>query len=133
MRLFIAYLAALLAFFLIDIVWITLVVVDAYRGQLGDLVIADPRIMPAVAFYLLYVGCLVLIGARPAIRERSAKLALSNGALLGLFGYGTYSFTNYAMFTAWTWNLVWTDILWGVFISSVVTWVAYRVASPRLD
>ncbi len=131
MRLLVAYLAALLAFFCIDIVWITLMVVDTYREQLGDLIIADPRIIPAVAFYLLYVGALVWLGARPALREGSSKAALTNGALLGLFGYGTYSLTNYAMFTDWSWFLVWTDVLWGMFISSVVTLIAYLVAKPR--
>lgn len=131
MRLFIAYLAALLAFFLIDIVWITLMVVDTYREQLGDLILADPRVVPAVAFYLLYVGALVWLGVRPALREGSIKAALANGAWLGVFGYGTYSLTNYAMFAEWTWFLVWTDMLWGVLISSVVTLIAYLVAKPR--
>ncbi len=131
MRLFIAYLAGLLAFFLIDIVWITLVVVDAYHAALGPLIIEDPRLVPAVAFYLLYVGGLVLLAARPALREGSAKLALGNGALVGLFGYGTYALTNYAMFKDWTWHLVWTDMLWGMLISSTVSLVVYLVARPR--
>jgi uncharacterized membrane protein len=131
MRLFIAYLAGLLAFFLIDIVWITLVVVDAYHTALGPLIIEDPRLVPAVAFYLLYVGGLVLLAARPALREGSAKLALGNGALVGLFGYGTYALTNYAMFKDWTWHLVWTDMLWGMLISSTVSLVVYLVARPR--
>lgn len=131
MKLLIAYIAALVAFFVIDIVWITLVVVDAYRTQLGDFIINDPRIAPAVAFYMLYVGGLVMLGARPALKEQSAKLALGNGAMLGLFAYGTYALTNYAMFTQWSWHLVWTDLLWGVFISSVVSLVAYLVARPR--
>lgn len=131
MRLFIAYLAGLLAFFLIDIVWITLVVVDAYHAALGPLIIKDPRPLPAVAFYLLYVGGLVLLAARPALREGSAKLALGNGAIVGLFGYGTYALTNYAMLKDWTWYLVWTDMLWGMLISSIVSLVVYLVAKPR--
>lgn len=131
MKLLIAYLAALLAFFVIDIVWINLVVLDVYESAVGHLIIDQPRIGAAAGFYLLYVGVLVLLAVRPALREASAGVAWFNGALLGAFGYGTYSFTNYAMFSDWSWHLVWTDMLWGIVLSSVVSFVGYRAVVNR--
>jgi uncharacterized membrane protein len=128
MKLLIAYLAGLLAFVLIDLAWINLVVLDAYEQSVGHLIIEQPRVFAAVAFYLIYVAGLVLLAVRPALRARNPATAWVNGALLGGFAYGTYALTNYAMFGDWTWHLVWTDMLWGVVLSSLVSWIAYRAA-----
>lgn len=130
MKLLIAYFASLVAFVLIDIVWINLVVIDAYEQYVGAWIIDQPRVLGAVGFYLLYIGGLVLLAVRPALRERSGAVAWTNGALLGGFGYGTYALTNYAMLTDWAWHLVWTDMLWGVAISSLVSFIGYRVVRP---
>ena len=119
--------ASLLAFIAIDIVWINLVVLGAYERDVGHLIIDQPRIGAAVGFYLLYVGGLVLLGVRPALRAGKASVAWLNGATLGAFAYGTYALTNYAMFGPWTWHLVWTDMLWGIALSSVVTFIGYQV------
>lgn len=127
MKSFLVYGASLLAFIVIDIVWINLVVLDAYEQDVGHLIIDQPRIGAAVAFYLLYVAGLVLLGVRPALRAGKASVAWLHGAMLGGFAYGTYALTNYAMFGPWTWHLVWTDMLWGVALSSAVTAIGYAV------
>jgi uncharacterized membrane protein len=121
------YGACLLAFILVDLVWINLVVIGAYEQDVGHLNIDQPRIGAAVGFYLLYVGGLVLLGVMPALRAGQASVAWFNGAILGAFAYGTYALTNYAMFGPWTWHLVWTDMLWGIALSSVVTVIGYQV------
>ncbi len=129
MKLIVAYLAGLLAFVLIDLAWINLVVMDAYEQSVGHLIIEQPRLFAAVAFYLVYVAGLVALAVRPALRRADARTAWLNGAILGGFAYGTYALTNYAMFGEWTWHLVWTDMLWGTVLSSLVSWIAYRAAS----
>lgn len=131
MKLAIAYLASLLAFVAIDLVWINTVVMEAYSQAVAPLIIEQPRLAAAVAFYLVYVGGLVLLAVRPALRDGVAATAWINGAVLGAFAYGTYALTNYAMLADWTWHLVWTDMAWGVFLSSLVSWVGYRVARGR--
>jgi uncharacterized membrane protein len=68
-----------------------------------------------------------MLGVRPALRAGKASVAWLNGAMLGAFAYGTYALTNYAMFGPWTWHLVWTDMLWGIALSSVVTFIGYQV------
>lgn len=133
MKLITAYLASLLAFVAIDLVWINLVVIEAYSQAVAPLIIEQPRLAAAIAFYLVYVGGLVLLAVRPALRDRSAGTAWLNGALLGAFGYGAYALTNYAMLADWTWHLVWTDMAWGIFISSLVSWIGFRVARLRAD
>lgn len=132
MKLLTAYIVCLLAFVLIDLVWINLVVIDTYRQFVDGWIIDQPRIPAAVAFYLVYVGGLVLLAVRPALRERDARVAWINGAILGGFAYGTYALTNYAMFTDWDWHLVWTDMIWGVALSSLVSFIGYRVVRPSV-
>lgn len=128
MRLLTAYIVSLLAFVLIDLVWINLVVIDAYRQFVDGWIMDQPRIPAAIAFYLLYVGGLVTLAVRPALRDGNGRIAWINGAILGGFAYGTYALTNYAMFTDWDWHLVWTDMIWGVVLSSLVSFIGYRVA-----
>ena len=127
MKSLLVYGVSLIAFILIDVVWINLVVLHAYERDVGHLIIDQPRIGAAVGFYLLYVGGLFLLGMRPALRAGKASVAWMNGAILGGFAYGTYALTNYAMFGPWTWHLVWTDMLWGIALSSVVTFIGYLV------
>jgi uncharacterized membrane protein len=133
MKFTVAYVTGLLAFVLIDLAWINLVVLDAYQQSVGHLIIDQPRLFAVVAFYLVYTAGLILLAVRPALRVSSAGVAGQNGAILGGFAYGTYAFTNYAMFGDWTWHLVWTDILWGIVLSSLVSWIAYRAASPLAE
>ncbi|MEM1412303.1 MAG: DUF2177 family protein [Pseudomonadota bacterium] len=130
MKLAIAYLVSLLAFVLIDLVWINLVVIDTYRQFVDGWIIERPRLGAAVAFYLVYAAGLVLLAVRPALRENDAAVAWANGALLGGFAYGTYALTNYAMFTDWAFHLVWTDMIWGVVLSSLVSFIGFRVVRP---
>jgi uncharacterized membrane protein len=128
MKLLIAYVVSLLAFVAIDLVWINTVVIDAYSQAVAPLIIEQPRLAAAIAFYLVYVGGLVVLAVRPAVRRGTAGTAWFNGAVLGAFAYGTYALTNYAMLADWTWHLVWTDMAWGVVISSLVSWIGFRVA-----
>ncbi len=127
MKSLLVYGVSLIAFILIDLVWINLVVLDAYEQDVGHLIIDQPRIGAAIGFYLLYVGGLFLLATRPALRAGKASVAWVNGAILGAFAYGTYALTNYAMFGPWTWHLVWTDMLWGVALSSVVSFIGFRI------
>ncbi len=131
MKLMLAFLVALVAFLVIDAVWITTVVSDAYHREIGPLIIEEPRMAPAAAFYLGYVAVLVLLAVRPAVAAGTSRVAWVNGALLGAFAYGTYAFTNYAMLAEWTWHLVWTDIAWGAFLSSLVSGIAYLAIFRR--
>ncbi len=127
MKTLLVYGASLLAFIAVDIAWINLVVLGAYERDVGYLIADQPRMGAAVGFYLLYVGGLVMLGVRPALQAGKASVAWLNGAMLGAFAYGTYALTNYAMFGPWTWHLVWTDMLWGIALSSLVTFIGYQV------
>ena len=126
-----AYLATLLAFLLLDGVWLGVLMGPTYRAWLGPLMLAQPVIFPAVLFYLMYVVGIVLIGVLPGIREDSLKLAAGYSALLGLMAYGTYDLTNWATLQGWPAQLAVVDWAWGTFASGGAGAVGFVVTHKR--
>ena len=124
-----AYLATLLSFLLIDAAWIFLVVRGLYEREVGALLSDAPRMLPAAVFYLGYAAAIVILAIRPALEAARLTRAITNGALIGAVGYGTYTVTNYSVFDSWTATLVWTDIAWGAFLTAVCAACGYLAAA----
>jgi len=114
-----AYLAALAAFLVIDLAWISLVVIDFYRNTIGDLMREKPGMGGAAVFYLAYIAGIVFLAVKPAVESGSVRPAIVNGAVLGALAYGTYTITNLSILEGWTAGLVVSDILWGSFLTAV--------------
>ena len=84
----------------------------------------------AVIFYVAYVAAIVYLAIRPAWQAESSRTALLNGGSLGAIAYGTYTLTNFALFDAWSWLLVVSDVAWGGFLTAVAALAGY-LASRR--
>ncbi len=123
-----AYAAAMIAFLVIDGLWIWLFVRKYYQERLGDLMRETPQMTAAVIFYIIYIGGVVYLAVRPGIAAGSMTTALMHGAVLGGFAYGTFTLTNYAILKSWTPGLVVTDMAWGAFLTAVVAAVGYLAA-----
>jgi len=125
-----AYLAALLVFFLADMVWLGTMVSRLYRPALGDLLLSDVNMPPAILFYLLYPIGLVIFAIVPALRSGSVTTALLFGALFGFFTYGTYDLTNQATLRNWSTTVTIADMAWGTFLGGIsaacATWIVSR-------
>lgn len=120
-----AYLATLLAFVLLDALWLGLMMGPTYRAQLGSLLLEQPLPVPAVLFYLLYVlGC-VSFAVLPALRQGGWRRAARLGALLGLVAYGTYDLSNWATLQGWPASLALMDMAWGVLVSALACTCGY--------
>ena len=114
-----AFVGTLVAFLVIDVVWIVRVVSPMYEEQLGGLLRADPKLGAAVVFYLVYAAGVVYFAVLPAIASGGVRTALAKGAILGGLTYGTYAFTNYALFEGWTVSLAVADVGWGIVLTAV--------------
>jgi uncharacterized membrane protein len=128
-----AYLSTLVAFLVLDGVWLGLLMGPTYRQWLGPLMLAQPVIFPAVLFYLIYIVGIVLIGVLPGVRLGSAGYAAGYSALLGVMAYSTYDLTNWATLQGWPSQLALVDWAWGTFASAVAGSVGYRVARVFSD
>jgi len=124
-----AYIAAGVAFIIIDLAWLGIVAKDLYAKKLGSLMATEVVVPAAALFYLLYLLGIVIFAVHPALQAGSWKIALMWGALFGFFCYMTYELTNWAVIEGWPSSLVLVDILWGVVLTASVSTVAYLVAS----
>ncbi|MCZ7166770.1 DUF2177 family protein, partial [Salmonella enterica] len=115
----------LLAFLVLDGLWLGVFMGQTYRSLLGSLMLDQPRLLPAVLFYLLYaLGCVVFVVLPSGSWQRAAGL----GALLGLVAYGTYDLSNWATLQGWSAGLALMDMAWGTFLTAVCCSVGYLCA-----
>jgi uncharacterized membrane protein len=121
------YLATLAAFLAVDMLWLGLVARGFYRAQIGFLLSPSPNWVAAFVFYLLFVGGLLYFAILPGLQAGSLSKALLHGALFGLLTYATYDLTNLATLKDWPLTVTIVDILWGVVLSTLVTWAGYGV------
>lgn len=131
MRFFRIYLAALGAFFFIDMLWLGLVARSFTQHQLGFLMAPRVNWLVAIIFYLLFVAGLVFFVIIPGLKENSLKATLLRGALFGLVTYATYDLTNLATIKDWPVLFSLVDMLWGTVLSVSVSCVGF-LAGKRM-
>jgi len=113
-----AYLVAGLIFAILDGVWLGLVARGFYASQMGDLMRAKFSIVPAVAFYVIYVAGLVVFAVLPGVEAGSVGRAALLGGLLGLVAYAAYDLSNLATLKNWPAPLAMLDLAWGTALSA---------------
>lgn len=122
-----AYLGALAIFCAMDFIWLTMIAKNIYKSHMGSLMLAEPNMIAAVIFYLLYIVGLLVFAITPALRSQSFTTALYLGGFLGLIAYASYDLTNLATLKGWSTSLTIIDIAWGVFVSSVSSVAGFLV------
>lgn len=123
-----AYASALIIFAAVDIAWIMAVAEPMFRAALGQSLVAEVRLAPAILFYLMYPAGLVMFAVAPALRSESVGHALAAGAMLGAFAYGTYDLTNFATLRDWTLSITVLDIAYGAVVTALVSTASFVVA-----
>lgn len=120
MTILILYVATFVVFLGLDFVGLSYIVKPTFERYIGDLLLQDIRMVPALVFYAFYAGVLIWFVSWPAIDEgHSLWWVLGNAALIGAMGYGTYEFTSYAVMKDWSPVMVATDLTWGTCLTAV--------------
>ena len=119
------YLATLVAFFAVDMVWLGLVARTFYRKYLGFLMTPSPNWLAAILFYLLFVVGVLVLAVLPGLDAGSLKTTLLRGALFGLVAYATYDLTNLATIRDWPLVVTIVDLIWGTVLSVAVSCAGY--------
>ena len=125
-RYVVLYLVTLLVIIPIDFLFLGIVAKGFFTSQVGHL-LGEIKLMPAILFYLLYVGGIVIFvnGAASATWQTT----LLYGALFGLFCYATFELTSMSMLKDWSWTVVVVDIAWGSFVTAVSSTAGLLVAN----
>jgi uncharacterized membrane protein len=118
------YFATLVAFFLIDMVWLGLVARTLYRKHLGFLLAPATNWVAAVIFYLLFILGILVFVVVPGLQDQSLKTTLLRAALFGLVTYATYDLTNLATVKNWPLLITVVDLAWGTVLSVAVSYVS---------
>lgn len=127
MAYFAAYITVLVIFGLIDAAWLSTMGRLLYRPVLGDILVTNLRIVPAIAFYLIYPVGVVFFAVLPGLRSQQGTGVFLSALLFGAIAYGTYDLTNYATLRNWTLPITLIDICYGALASGVAATIAYFV------
>ena len=119
------YLATLVAFFAVDLVWLGLVARTFYRKYLGFLMAPKVNWPAALIFYLLFVVGILVFAVLPGLESGSLKTTLLRAALFGLIAYATYDLTNLATLKDWPLTVTIVDLVWGTAVSVLVSVAGY--------
>ena len=119
-------------FLLLDLLWLGIVVPSVYRPELGALLRDDVIIPAALAFYVMYVGGMMILAVLPGLKAQSLLTAVAMGAMLGLVAYGTYDLTNLATLKGWSLKVTLIDMTWGSFVTAMASGSAYLSMRPRV-
>jgi uncharacterized membrane protein len=122
------YLATLVSFTVIDLVWLGFVAHGYYKSQIGHLLATDVNLPAAAVFYLLYVVGLVIFAVMPAATSGGVMRGLMLGAMFGFFCYATYDLTNLATLKNWSLPLSLVDMAWGAVLSGIAAAIGTYVA-----
>ena len=123
-----AYLSALVVFGIVDAAWLSTMGNILYRPLLGDLLAPTVRIVPAIAFYLIYPVGVVVFVVLPALRDGSAMAStFLYGLLFGAIAYATYDLTNQATLRTWPLQITLADIAYGAAASGLAAMAALAV------
>lgn len=122
-----AYFGMLLIFFAIDFIWLAYIAKDMYRNGLGHLLLDTFKVAPAAIFYLMYLCGIIIFAVVPGVESGSLLKTMLLGGLFGFFCYATYDFTNWATLKDWSPFIVFADVIWGFFITSVTAGVGFYI------
>ena len=115
-----AFLIATVYFIIIDITFINLVIVKIYKSNLPEFVEIGFKAVPAILFYLIFLSGLLYFSILPN-KTYSITQALISGGMYGLTTYATYALTVFAVMNIFNWNIVVSDVMWGIFLSATVS------------
>lgn len=126
MKIGLTYLAMLVSFFALDILWLGFVARDFYQHQLGHWLSANVNWTAATAFYLIFlVGMLVFVVMPTA--NASWLRVIVMAFLFGIVTYAAYDLTNLATMKDWPVIVAVVDMLWGGVISVIVCCIGHLV------
>jgi uncharacterized membrane protein len=127
----ICYVTIFAIFAVIDFAWLVAMGPRLFRPTLGDILLAEINIVPAIVFYLIFPVGLMVFAVQPALKSAMLLHAMGLGALFGFLAYATYDLTNLATLRNWTVTLAAIDIVWGTMLSAVAAGAGY-LATTRL-
>ena len=126
-KIILSYLLTTVVFFAVDMVWLGVVAKNLYKKYLGGFLSDQVNWTAAIIFYLLFIIGILIFAVYPSVNKDSVWSAILLGALFGFFTYATYDLTNLATLKDWPIQIVFIDIVWGAFLTAVVSLAGFYI------
>jgi uncharacterized membrane protein len=126
------YLATLIVIVPTDFLFLGVVAKGFFTAEVGDM-LGEIRPLPAILFYLLYVGGILIFVSGPI--SATWQTTLLYGALFGLFCYATFDLTSLSLLKHWTWAVAAVDMTWGSLVTALSSTLGFLIANwiaPRV-
>lgn len=118
----IEYIIAVVSAMVLDGIWLGIISKPIYQKYIGDLMLKQAHLFPAIVFYLIFGVAVLVFVTDPALKNSwGFGQILFHGALLGLVIYGGYDLTNLAILKSWPIAISIIDMAWGVTLTSLVS------------
>lgn len=114
------YLTTLFYFLIIDTIGIQSFVVKLYEKNLPSNLKINLDITSAIIFYLIFVFGLVYFVISPLKNMYLSNVILPS-IIYGLVTYSTYALTVKAVFNVFNWEIVISDVIWGMALCLIVS------------
>ena len=114
------YMTSLIAFILIDFVWLVWIAPRFYQAHIGHLMSPDVDLKAAIAFYLIFLAGLNLFVITPQATNTLGWVA-AYGAAFGAVTYGTFDLTSVAVMKDFPYLVALVDMSWGACLSAGVS------------
>ena len=113
------YFASMLVMFVLDLIWLSQLAKPIYARGIGHLMAAEPNLLYAALFYLVFVFGLMWYAIKPNMQTNNVKSTFLAGSIFGFFIYASYDLTNLALLKDWPLGLSMIDMTWGTLLSGV--------------
>lgn len=114
-----AYIASMIVMFVLDLIWLSQLAKPIYARGIGHLMAAEPNLLYAALFYVVFVFGLIWYAVKPNMQTSGVKATFLAGAMFGFFIYASYDFTNLALLKDWPLGMSIIDMTWGTLLSGV--------------
>ena len=109
----------------LDAAWLGLIAPKFYKKHIGFIMTDKPNWLAAIAFYLIFILGLTIFVTYPGWKNTEGLLKVAFlGAVFGLVTYATYDLTNQATLKNWPAVVTAVDLMWGTFLTAVVSVVS---------
>ena len=114
------YITTLFYFLIIDTIGIQTFIVKIYTKNLPSNLKIDFDILSAIIFYLIFVLGLVYFVIAP-YKNSPITSVITPAIMYGLATYSTYALTVKAVFNVFNWQIVISDVLWGMVLCTLIS------------
>lgn len=124
---FASYITIAMVMLALDVLWLGFIAKPLYQQGIGHLMAAQPNLIVAAVFYLVYAAGLMMFVILPLENANSLIKVVTTAAAFGFFAYATYDLTNWATLKEWPASVAIADLIWGSFASISASIAGYYV------